>query len=226
MDVLYLDNHLLVVNKPAGVLTQADSTRDRDLLSWGKSFLKERFAKPGNVFLGLVHRLDRPVSGVVVFARTSKAAARLSAQFRTRAPAKRYVAVVEGELKGSGRCVDFLVKRDRHVRVVDPDAPGAREARLRWRALGSRDGETVVDVELETGRPHQVRVQLAHRGTPIVGDFRYGAKSEFDGRNLALHAYSLTVEHPVRREPLTWTAPPPKTWAEPLRRIAAKATSE
>ncbi len=212
LDVLYLDNHLLVVNKPAGMLSQGDETGDASLLEVGKALLKERFGKPGNVYLALVHRLDRPVSGVMVLARTSKAAARLSEQFRARVPQKRYLAVVEGACEGEGTCVDFLVKEDRRVRVVEAGYPKAKRAVLRWRAVAVRDGLSLLDVTLETGRPHQVRVQLAHRGWPLLGDFRYGARRRLDGRNLALHCYRLTLEHPTRREPMTWTAPPPASW--------------
>jgi 23S rRNA pseudouridine1911/1915/1917 synthase len=211
-EILFTDNHLLVLVKPAGMLSQGDETGDLDLLTWAKAWVKERFDKPGDVFLGLVHRIDRPVSGVMVFARTSKAAARLSDQFRRRAADKRYMALVEGRLAGSGRAEDHLVKEDRRVRIVPPDYPGAARAVLRWRAVAHRDGRTLVDVELETGRPHQVRVQLAALGHPIVGDLRYGAKTELDGRNLALHAYMLGLEHPTRREPLRFTAPPPASW--------------
>ncbi len=216
LDVLHLDNHLLAVNKPAGLLVQGDHTGDTDLLTLGKAFLKREFDKPGNVFLGLVHRLDRPVSGVVVLARTSKAASRLSAQFRTRTPDKRYLALVEGRLTGEGERVDHLAKTDRAVRVVRPTHPKAKRAALRWRALGTdrtKSGDlSLVAVELLTGRAHQIRAQLAAMGYPILGDLRYGAQRRFDGRNLALHAAALTVEHPTRREPVTFSAPPPKTW--------------
>lgn len=212
MDVCYLDNHLLVVNKPAGMLSQADRTGDTDLLTHAKAFLKERFDKPGNVFVGLVHRLDRPASGLMVLARTSKAAARLTEQFRQRTPDKRYLALVEGRHDGAGHCVDYLVKEDQQVRVVEASHPKAKRAELTWRALASRDGRTLVSVRLQTGRPHQIRVQLSHRGMPLVGDLRYGAKQEFDGRNLALHCYHLAVDHPTRRERMTWQQAPSATW--------------
>jgi 23S rRNA pseudouridine1911/1915/1917 synthase len=218
LEVLYLDNHLLVVNKPAGLLTQEDRTGDPDLLTLGRAFLKERFGKPGRVFLGLVHRLDRPVSGVVVLARTSKAAARLSAQFRQRTPEKRYLALVEGRCAGQGRLIDYLRKADRHVRVVAPGTLGAQQATLSWEALGHDDGLSLVDVVLETGRPHQIRVQLARQGWPILGDFRYGASRELDGRNLALHCYRLCVDHPTLRERMCWTAPPPSSWGDAFAR--------
>ena len=230
MDILYLDNHLLVVDKPAGMLSQEDRTGDLDVVTWAKAEIKQRFDKPGNVFVGLVHRLDRPVSGVMVLARTSKAAGRLSDQFRRRAVDKCYLAVVEGRLVGEGEQVDWLVKGDRGtVRRVSRHTPGAKEARLRWRQLDADARHSLVEVELMTGRAHQIRVQLAGMGTPIVGDLRYGASRPLaDGRGLALHAVRLTLEHPTRKEPMTWTSAPPASWrglveAGVARAVAAQA---
>ena len=210
--VLYLDNHLLVINKPAGLLAQGDRTGDPTVLSLGKAYLKERFNKPGRVFLSVMHRLDRPASGVMVLARTSKAARRLTEQFRRRRPDKRYLAIVEGRCEGRGRCEEYLVKEGRRVRVVPADHTGAKQAVLHWRGLAFRAGCSLLEVGLETGRPHQVRVQLAHRGHPLLGDVRYGARRPFDGRNLALHSYRLTVDHPTQGMPMTWTAAPSAFW--------------
>lgn len=224
MTVLYLDNHLLVVDKPPGLLAQADATGDADVLTLGKAYLKERFGKPGNVFLGLVHRLDRPASGVMVLARTSKAAARLSEQFRRRRPVKRYLALVEGRLEGAGRWEDHLRKTDqRRVEVVPAGAPGALDARLAWQALATDGRRTLVDVALETGRPHQIRVQFSHRGHPLLGDRRYGARERLDGRTLALHCWRLEVDHPTRGEVMRWSAPPPwaARFADPIARLLA-----
>lgn len=212
-EVIFSDNHLLVVNKPAGLLTQADSTGDPDLLNMMKTRVKQECDKPGNVYLGLVHRLDRPVSGVMVLARTSKAAARLSAQFRAGTPLKKYLALVEGCASESGTCRDFLLKdKQRIVHVVTARDPGARAAELDWRAIASHVGVSLLDVTLKTGRAHQIRAQLAERGMPIKGDMRYGARSLFDGRNLALHCYCLEIEHPVKGMRMRWTAPPPLSW--------------
>lgn len=215
MTPLYLDNHLLVVDKPAGRLVQGDITGDHDLVTEAKAFLKERFDKPGNVFVGLVHRLDRPTSGVVVLARTSKAAGRLSDQFRGRSTDKRYLAVLEGVLDQEGEAVDGIVKREEGgVKVVRPEHPNAQRAVLRWRTLAVESRRSLVEVELVTGRKHQIRAQLAKRGAPVLGDFRYGNPTKFaDGRGIALHAWRLAIEHPTQREPMTFTSAPPPSWS-------------
>mgnify|MGYP005725432125 CR=1 FL=1 len=194
------------------MLSQGDKTDDPDLLSLGKKYLKEKFAKPGNVFLGLVHRLDRPSAGVMVLARTSKAAERLSAQFRERKVQKNYVAIVEGELRGSGACEDFLLKKEERVAVVGENHPGAQKARLRWRTSSVADGLSLVQIKLETGRKHQIRVQLANQGFPILGDFKYGARQSFDGKNLALHCESLSLTHPTQKTVMHWRAEPFAAW--------------
>ena len=209
---VYLDNHLLVLFKPPGALSQADETGDPDLLSQGKAYIKSKFAKPGNVYLGLVHRLDRPASGLVVFARTSKAAARLTAAFRERKVEKGYLAIVEGRLDGEGAWRDHLVKDSRQVRIVPDDHPKGKLARLRWRALAHERETTLVAVTLLTGRAHQIRVQFASRGHALLGDLRYGATRPFDGANLALHSYLLAFDHPVGGRPLRFLHRPPATW--------------
>ncbi len=212
LKILYMDNHLLCINKPAGLLSQRDRTGDPTVVSLGKAYLKQAFDKPGNVFLALVHRLDRPASGAMVLARTTKAAARLSAAFRQRSVTKRYLALVSGRLEGSGAWEDWLVKARPQVQVVQPTTAGAKIARLTWQARGTIAGSTLVEVILETGRPHQIRCQFSHRGYPILGDLRYGAERPFDGRNLGLHCVGLTVLHPTRNESLDLHAPPPQTW--------------
>jgi len=209
---LYIDNHLMVVNKPAGILAQADETGDPDILTLGKAYLKKRFGKPGKVYLGLVHRLDRPVSGVMVLARTSKAAARLTEMFRERQVEKRYLAVVEGQISGTDHWRDYLLKDGRKVRTVAADHPKGKEARLSWQAIDTGASTSLVEVALHTGRPHQIRLQFASRGYPLVGDLRYDAKTRFDGINLALHSYSLGITHPTRREPMSFVVRPPQSW--------------
>jgi 23S rRNA pseudouridine1911/1915/1917 synthase len=211
-EVLFCDNHLLIVCKPAGLPVQKDRTGDPDLLTAAKNFVKQHFDKPGDVYLGLVHRLDRPVSGVMAFARTSKAAGRLSAQFREGRPEKKYMAIVQGNVRGQGVCTDYLVKENEKVRIVGAAHPKALFAELSWQAMAGSGELSLLDIELKTGRPHQIRVQLASGGWPLLGDMRYGSRREFDGRNLALHCYRLGLEHPVLKTPMSWTAPPPETW--------------
>ena len=207
--VLYEDNHLLVVCKPCNVPVQGDASGDDDLLSAMKRYVKQKYDKPGEVYLGLVHRLDRPVGGLMVFARTSKAAARLSETFARHAQDRRYLAVLQGELTGARTLEDDLLKDGRTgmVRVVRPGTPGAKHARLDTRPLAVRDGRTLAEVRLYTGRSHQIRVQHAHAGFPLWGDARYGGGRP--GQQIALWAYALTLKHPTRDEELSFACPPP-----------------
>ena len=209
VDVLYEDNHLLVVVKPPNLPAQADRSGDDDLLSILKRHIGNKYQKPGNVYLGLVHRLDRPVGGVMVFARTSKAAARLSADFAAHAQDRRYLAVLRGELPGEIALEDHLLKDPATgmVRVAPPDTPGAKRARLISRPLARRDGLTLTEVRLFTGRSHQIRVQHANAGLPLWGDARYGQGKP--GQQIALWAASLTLEHPTRHEAMRFACPPP-----------------
>ena len=211
--VLYEDNHLLGVVKPPNLPVQADSSGDDDLLSILKRHIGHKYQKPGAVYLGLVHRLDRPVGGAMVFARTSKAAARLSRAFADHEQDKRYLAVLQGRLDEARTLEDCLSKDPKTgmVRVVSPDAPGAKLARLETRPLCHRDGLTLTEVRLFTGRAHQIRVQHAHAGLPLWGDARYGGGRP--GQQIALWAWSLEIEHPVRHEPLRLVAPPPRDGA-------------
>ena len=211
--VLYEDNHLLVVEKPANLPTQADSSGDPDLLTILKDYIGRKYNKPGAVYLGLVHRLDRPVGGVMVFARTSKAAARLSEAFRIHAQDRRYLAVAEGAFDAPLELTDHLLKdaRTGTVRAVAANTPGAKEARLVSRPLAARDGLTLTDVQLFTGRAHQIRVQHAHAGHPLGCDMRYGRGEP--GRQIALWAYRLIVDHPTRHEKLRFASRPPRAGA-------------
>ena len=212
LDVLHCDDTILVVNKSPGLLSQADRTGDPNVLSEAKAWLRSEQGAPADVYLGLVHRLDRPASGLMVLARTSRAARHLSRQFRERTVTKRYLALIEGEPTGIGTSTDYMAKGGRHVRVVAPEHPDGQRAQLAWQSLAQSRGISILQVRLQTGRRHQIRVQLAHGGHPIVGDFRYGATRELDGQNLALHAYQLALEHPSREVGVRWTARPPTSW--------------
>ncbi len=210
--VLYVDNHLLVVNKPPGLLSQGDRTGDPSVQSLGKEYVGQAFDKPGNVYLALPHRLDRPASGVMVLARTTKAMRRFSKQFRERRVAKQYVALVEGCLVGNGQWDDYLVREGRRMSVVERETSGAVGATLTFKVQGHAGDNTVVEICLVTGRRHQIRCQFAHRGFPLVGDFLYGARCPFDDCNLALHAYRLGLTHPTSGEWLVFEAPFPAVW--------------
>ncbi len=214
--VFYEDNHLLALYKPAGLLIQGDRSGDISLLELAKSWLKQRHAKPGRVFLGLVHRLDRPVAGVVLFARTSKSAGRLSAQFRSGGIKKQYVAVVEGGLKEkSGRLVHQMERDSVSGRIVENPTDQSREARLFYRVLDTHGARSLVEVDLETGRHHQIRLQLAHMGCPIVGDLRYGASSPLPDKQIALLASRITLTHPTLHTQTCFTCPYPQGWPWP-----------
>jgi 23S rRNA pseudouridine1911/1915/1917 synthase len=214
--VFYADNHLLVVYKPAGLLAQGDDSGDVCLLDLARRWVKQRYQKPGNVFLGLVHRLDRPVAGVMMFARTSKAAARLSAALRSRDARKCYWAVLEGRLPAPAGVLAGQIERDgRTSRIVSGRTLNSREARLSYRLLEAASGRSLVAVELETGRRHQIRLQFAHCGCPIVGDVRYGASAPMPSRQIALFSKELSVAHPTRQETLTFASPLPVGWPWP-----------
>jgi len=215
LSILYEDNHLLIVDKPAGLPTMGTPGDRPPLLSLAKQYVKDRYHKPGNVYLGVVSRLDAPVSGVVLLARTSKAAARLTEQFRGREVEKTYWAVVEGVLDPpDGQLVDWLGHDERHRRmhVVGPSLPGAREARLSYRRLQRLAGRRCwLEIQLETGRKHQIRLQLSHCGHPIVGDRKYGGVEPFSP-GIALHARRLAISHPTTAARLEFLAPTPDSW--------------
>ncbi|MBO4388885.1 MAG: RNA pseudouridine synthase [Spirochaetales bacterium] len=210
--VLYIDNHLIIVNKLPGELTQGDETGDRTLADDVKDYLKARFNKPGNVFLGIVHRLDRPTSGVVIYARTDKALGRMSALFRDGGVSKTYWAVTDAlPPEQEGRLTDFLVRDSSKNKsfVVAPGTPSAREARLRYRVLGSSDRYHLLEIVLQTGRHHQIRAQLAHLGIHIKGDLKYGARRSDPDGGIHLHARRVSFVHPVSGENVDVTAPVP-----------------
>lgn len=214
--VIFEDNHLLVVAKPVNMPTQEDESGDLDLLTALKISLKERHNKPGNVYLGLVHRLDRPVGGIMVFAKTSKAASRLSEAVRSRSFGKEYVGVVHGRPpEPEGRLTHHLLKdsRTNMVRTVPRGShPDAREAMLDYAVLGHEDGFSLVRIKLYTGRSHQIRVQLAAVGCPLYGDQKYGAGRNTPGQQLALWSAFLSFTHPTLREPVSYRSAPPREY--------------
>ncbi|MDR2390877.1 MAG: RNA pseudouridine synthase [Planctomycetota bacterium] len=226
--VAHLDNHLLAADKPAGLPSQPDASGDRSLVDLAREYIRREFSKPGRIFLSLMHRLDRPTSGLVLLARTSKAAGRLGEAFRKREIEKTYLALVEGlpgNLEG-GECRNWLARTGNGgMRSVSAGFPGAREARLFYRplALHASSRRSLLAVSLETGVKHQIRCQLALAGLPVAGDFRYGPFSGLakptpiaDGRAVLLHAWKIALTHPVRRETLSLSAPPPAHWLDHL----------
>lgn len=217
--VLYEDNHVLAVVKPVNVPTQEDASGDPDLLSLLKEDLKIRHNKPGNVFLGLVHRLDRPVGGAMIFAKTSKAASRLSESVRGRHFRKMYTAVLNGVPSApQGRLTHYLLK-DSHtntVRAVRPGTAGAKEAILEYRVLGQADGLSLAQIKLHTGRSHQIRVQMQTIGCPLYGDQKYGGSLSRPGQQLALWSLFAGAPHPVSKEDMSFHSLPPAQfpWSE------------
>ncbi len=205
--VIYEDNHLLVVEKPAGLLTQPAPNQPESLESWAKQWIKETHQKPGNVFLHAVHRLDKPVSGLVLFAKTSKALERLNASVRAKEFQKTYAALVEGELTTGTTLVHYLLHSEHHAQVVVKNHPQAKEARLSYKLLELRKHTSLIEIDLETGRYHQIRLQLSHVGHPIIGDTKYGSRMSFEG--IALHHTRLQITHPVTKESLCFDSPIP-----------------
>lgn len=207
LKVIYEDNHIIVVEKTPNIPSQADKTGDMDMLTLVKNYIKEKYNKPGNVYLGLVHRLDRPVGGVMVFAKTSKAASRLSEQVRTKSLKKIYLAVVDGKVeKSKGILEDYLYKDERNniSKVVNATKKNAKLAKLDYEVLKYNEVKdlSLLKVNLHTGRHHQIRVQLSNFGHSIFGDQKYGTRGK--GKQIALWAYSLTIVHPVTKEAMTF----------------------
>ena len=210
--VLHADNHVLAVVKPAGMPSVPDDSGDPSLLDLARAYVEQRYAKPGRAFLGVVQRLDRPVSGVLVFARTSKAARRLSAAFAAREVEKTYLGVGQGSVAGAGGTLEQWLFKDRdgnRVHVRRAGEPGAQRAVTRWRVRARAPGRVLFELRPETGRPHQLRVACASLGAPLAGDLKYGAPAPLPDRSIALHAAELAFAHPVGGAPLRLRAPPP-----------------
>ncbi len=193
LNILYEDNHIIVVEKKPNVLCQSDYTKDLDLLTIIKNYLKEKYQKPGNVYLGLVHRLDRPVGGIMVFAKTSKAASRLSKIITNHEMTKEYLLICHGNLKGHGIMEDYILKKD-EISIISKEG---KYAKLEYKVLENKDNLSLVKVNLITGRHHQIRLQFANRGYPLYGDQLYGYQ---DKKQIALYAYHLKFKHPVKDE--------------------------
>lgn len=216
--ILYEDNHLLAVNKLPGQIVQGDKTGDVPLSEQFKAFIKERDAKPGNVFLGLAHRLDRPVSGVLLFAKTGKALARLNAMIREREFQKIYWAICRNEpVEPQGHLLQYLYKNEANNKsyICPPERPGAQKAELYYKVIGHSERYALIEVELCTGRHHQIRVQLAGMGCPIQGDLKYGDKRSNPDGSISLHARYLQLIHPVRKTELRIEAPTPQSGVWP-----------
>jgi 23S rRNA pseudouridine1911/1915/1917 synthase len=213
LTILYEDNHLLAVVKPVGLPTMGVAVGKPSLITLAREYVKQKYDKPGNVYLGIVSRLDSLTSGVVLLARTSKSAARLSEQFRDRTVEKTYWAIVEGSIPPSGQLTDWLSKNETEWKILvsEKGSPDAREARLTYRRLKQLPGASLVEVRPETGRKHQIRVQLAHHGFPVIGDEKYGSRVPFPA-GIALHARALVVQHPISAEPVELIAPLPAAW--------------
>lgn len=211
--IIYEDNHLLVVIKPPNILSQKDHTQDADMLTLLKEDIKKRYNKPNNVYLGLVHRLDRPVGGVMVFAKTSKSASRLSSQIREREFIKNYLAIIHGKLpKKKDTLNHYLLKNNKSkmVSVVSPQTRGAQKAVLDYEVIDTKGAFSLVRLNLHTGRPHQIRVQFSNIGHPVFGDQRYGAKVSNVGEKIALWSYEIICKHPTLQEKISFTGFPKK----------------
>lgn len=225
LQVIHEDNHLLVVNKPAGLPTMGVATDKASLLTVAKEYIRKKYNKPGNVYLGIVSRLDAPVTGLVVIARTSKAAGRLSTAFRDRDVKKQYLALVGGVPDNQEAVLEHYLRKDerhRRVHTTHADCPDAQLARLKFRIRSKKEHAALLEVELETGRKHQIRVQLAKIGHPILGDIKYGSDEKFPA-GIALHARNLELQHPVRDEWMSFSAPLPASWSK--HRTANKLAS-
>jgi len=215
-DVCYEDNHLIAINKACGVLVQGDETGDEPLVELTKQYIKEKYQKPGAVFLGVVHRIDRPVSGVVLFARTSKALSRMNELFRSRETEKIYWAITDQQpARPEGTLTHWLLKDEKKNRTTaySRETPGALHSELSYRVIARQQERFLLEVAPKTGRPHQIRVQLADMGCPIIGDLKYGSTAVTNPQSIGLHARRLSFIHPVQKISITVEAiPPNQSW--------------
>jgi len=210
LNILFEDNHIIVVEKKPNILCQGDYTKDLDLLTMLKKYIKEKYNKPGNVYLGLVHRLDRPVGGIMVFAKTSKAASRLSESIKNHEMKKEYLLVCEGNLESEGIFEDYIEKKD-NFSVISDEING-KYSKLEYKVVEKKNTLNLVKVNLITGRHHQIRVQFASRGCPLYGDQLYGCQNK---KQIALYAYHLSFKHPVKNEIMDFTLLPKNgIWSE------------
>lgn len=212
MTVVYEDNHIIIVNKTASEIVQGDKTGDTPLSETVKQYLKEKYSKPGNVFIGVAHRLDRPVSGLVVFAKTGKALSRLNEMFKNSEVKKTYWAVVKNlPREEEGELVNYLVRNEKQNKsyAYDKEVPGSKKAILRYRIIGRSQNYYLLEVDLKTGRHHQIRCQLAKMGSPIKGDLKYGSPRSNPDGSICLHARSIRFVHPVSKELIEVEAPVP-----------------
>ena len=226
MQVLYEDNHIIIVSKRAGEIVQGDKTGDVPLSETVAAYLKDKYSKPGNVFVGVPHRLDRPVSGVVVLAKTSKALSRLNDMFRIGSVDKRYLAIVKNRpAEPQGKLENWLVRNEKQNRsyAYDKEVPGSKKAVLNYKLVAGSTNYHLIEVELLTGRHHQIRCQLAKMGCPIKGDLKYGAERSNPDGSISLHAFHVTFEHPVSHEMIDVKAPLPEDslW-QSFREVADK----
>jgi 23S rRNA pseudouridine1911/1915/1917 synthase len=214
LNVLYIDNHLIAVAKPPGLSTQSESPEHPSLLGITRQWIKQKFNKPGKVYLGLVHRLDRPVAGAIVFARTSKAASRLSRQIREHRIKKFYAAIVEGIPQNSNDSLTHYLRKEKSLKatVFPRPANDAKIAELTYSVKESLPKKSILKIELITGRYHQIRAQLSFIGHPIVGDKKYGARSELPGNQIALFSERLAFSHPITDKEIVIECPPPEHW--------------
>ncbi len=214
INIIYEDNHLLVVEKPSGILSQADYTNDMDMLTILKKYLKEKYHKPGNVYLGLVHRLDRMTSGIMVFAKTSKAASRLCDQISNKEFIKKYYAVVKGNIPNNGTLIDYLYKDEVEIKSYVTDEKNGKLAVLDYKKVSYFNNNSLISITLKTGRHHQIRVQFANYGHPLIGDSLYNSQAK---GKLMLHAYYISFIHPISGMRVSFECmPSDKRWVKYL----------